>query len=147
MLHELDAQLLNIFGVENHRVLTHCDLSETNILVDADAGHITGIVDWSLAKTMPFGLELDALLLLSGYRDMAGWHDYTCRQKLLSTFWDIFWNLTGILNDQRVTLLKTFNAAARIGALLRYAFRRTQNGSPTMELLPTDKIAQQAYIW
>lgn len=146
-LQSLEAQLPRIFGGGNRTVLAHRDLSETNILVDEDTGHITGIVDWSLAKPMPFGLELDALLLLSGYRDMSGWHAYSCRPKLGTAFWGTFWTLTDIPEEQRMGLLEMFNAAAQIGALLRHAFKRGANGAPSMELLPTKDIAPQALIW
>lgn len=71
-------------------MLTHGDLSLTNILVDETSHQITGLVDWSLATVSPFGLELDFLLLTMGYMDFSGWHDYECKALLQTAFWDEF---------------------------------------------------------
>ncbi|KAJ5653781.1 hypothetical protein N7490_000784 [Penicillium lividum] len=39
-------------------VLNHGDLSETNIFVDHNTGHLTGVIDWAEAKMCPFGFSL-----------------------------------------------------------------------------------------
>ncbi|KAH8692293.1 hypothetical protein BGW36DRAFT_400336 [Talaromyces proteolyticus] len=73
------------------QILTHNDLSETNILVDVETFEITGVIDWSLAKELSFGLELDSLLLTIGCMELSGWHNYTCCMLLLDAFGDEFW--------------------------------------------------------
>ena len=39
-------------------VLTHPDLSNMNIFVDPEPGHLTGIVDWADPTIEPFGIAL-----------------------------------------------------------------------------------------
>lgn len=73
------------------QVPTHGDLSVTNILVDEDSLEITGVVDWSLATIMPFGLDLDILLLTTGFMDLRDdWRDYACKARLQAISWDEF---------------------------------------------------------
>ncbi|KAK8850934.1 Tudor domain-containing protein 15 [Apiospora arundinis] len=55
-------------------VLTHGDISESNILVDPDDGRITGIIDWAEAEVSPFGLALWGLESILGYMNPEGWH-------------------------------------------------------------------------
>lgn len=128
----LEGSLPKLFHSENVQVLTHGDLSLTNILVDEDTCAITGIIDWSTASVRPFGLELDVLFLMSGYMDMEGWHDYSCREKIHTTFWHEFWNAIGLegqmMRDEVRVMAET---AAQIGAILRYAFQRDESGAPT----------------
>ena len=54
--------------------LNHGDLSEMNILVDPDTGHITGIIDWVKAKVCPFGIPLWGLENILGNMNARGWH-------------------------------------------------------------------------
>lgn len=120
-------------------VLTHGDLSQTNILLDPDTLEVTAIVGWSLAAVRPFGLELDTLFLLTGYMDVSGWHGYSCRSRLLEAFWDEFWIATGIedgVSMQRKTIRRIAEAAGNIGAILRYGFAPTAYGSPIDSLRP-----------
>ena len=72
IISELEHRLPILFSQEYPQVLTHGDLSRTNILVDKDMYEITGIVDWSLVTVLPFGMELDCLLLTTGYMDLSG---------------------------------------------------------------------------
>jgi aminoglycoside phosphotransferase len=69
-----------LFSQGHPQVLTHGDLSRTNILVDKDTYEITGIVDWSFAAALPHGAGLPSLG--DGYRGLSGWHDYACRSQL-----------------------------------------------------------------
>jgi hypothetical protein len=138
-LSELQTVLPVLYTGEYPQVLAHGDLSKTNILVDPDTYEITGIVDWSLAAVQPFGMELDCLYLMTGYMDLNGWHDYACRPRLLEAFWAEFWASAGIRDEggstrQRVRAIA--EAAAKIGAVLRYAFDRNDDGSPS-EVLST----------
>ncbi|GLB11037.1 hypothetical protein AtubIFM57258_007452 [Aspergillus tubingensis] len=120
---------------EDVQVLTHNDLSQTNILISKDNFEISGIVDWSLTKVLPFGMELDTLLLSTGYMDLSGWHSYTCRDRMISYFWDEFWAHSRVFDDLRQHEIRTMAMqATRIGAVLRYAFQRNADGSPSEEL-------------
>ncbi|GAA92554.1 hypothetical protein AKAW_10668 [Aspergillus luchuensis IFO 4308] len=129
------ASLPDLFNQEYVQVLTHNDLSQTNILISEDNFEITGIVDWSLAKVLPFGMELDTLLLSTGYMDLSGWHNYTCRERMISYFWDEFWAHCRVFDDKRQHEIRTMAMqATKIGAVLRYAFQRNADGSPSEEL-------------
>lgn len=117
------------------RILTHNDLSQTNVLVNEKTFEITGIVDWSLARVLPFGMELDTLLLATGYMDLSGWHYYTCRLKLLNSLWDEFWAQCQVYDDVRQQEIRTAaTQATKIGAVLHHAFQRNHDGSPSEEL-------------
>jgi hypothetical protein len=52
-------------------VLNHGDLIPSNILVDAEAGAIQGVVDWAEAEWLPFGTCLYALEHFLGYLESA----------------------------------------------------------------------------
>lgn len=138
---ELERSLPTLFGQEYPQVLTHGDLSVTNILVHEDTYEITGIVDWSLAAILPFGMELDCLFLTTGYMVRDGWHDYACCFQLREAFWSEFWTASGIKDSARRNVRNMAERAAQIGAILRYAFRRNANGSPSEALASEDALA------
>ncbi|KAK8047004.1 hypothetical protein PG996_015068 [Apiospora saccharicola] len=106
------------------QVVTHGDLSQTNILVGPETLAITGLVDWSLAKIAPFGLELSALRLLSGAMSSDGWTDRAFRPETEAAFWDEFWRCTAITDaGERETVRKMAELSCKLGVILRYAFR------------------------
>ncbi|OJD10568.1 hypothetical protein AJ78_08462 [Emergomyces pasteurianus Ep9510] len=140
---ELERSLPTFFGQEYPQVLTHGDLSRTNILVDEDTYEITGIVDWSLAAILPFGMDLDCLFLTTGYMDRDGWHHYACRSRLHEAFWAEFWSASGVMdNAWRDQVRDMAERAAMIGAILRYAFQRNADGSPSEAL-----VSERASTW
>ncbi|KAF4983608.1 hypothetical protein FZEAL_1017 [Fusarium zealandicum] len=100
MLSKLIESLPSLFSQDYPQVLTHGDFSVTNILVDENKFEITGIVDWSLAAVMPFGMDLDMLFIASGFMTRRGWHDYACKPLLQDTFWNEFWAVSGIKGEQ-----------------------------------------------
>lgn len=135
---DLVHSLPTLFGQEYPQVLTHGDLSRTNILLDEDTYEITGIIDWSLAAILPFGMDLDTLFLTTGYMDLEGWHDYGCHTRLREAFWSEFWSAAGISDHaQRGQIRDMAEQAAKISAVLRYAFRRNPDGSPSEALAPS----------
>jgi hypothetical protein len=132
---ELEHNIPKLFASDYPQVLTHGDLSTTNILVSEHTYEITGIIDWSLATILPFGMELDSLFLVTGYMDRGGWHDYACRSRLQEVFWVEFWSASGIGDDRRRGKVRDMaEQAARIGAILHYAFQRNADGSPSEAL-------------
>jgi hypothetical protein len=136
---ELERSLPILFKQTYPQVLTHNDLSQTNILVNEKTFEITGIVDWSLARVLPFGMELDSLLLATGYMDLSGWHNYTCRLQLLNAFWDEFWTQCRVYDDVRRQEVRTIAMqATKIGAVLHHAFQRNADGSPSEELTTSE---------
>lgn len=143
---DLEQTLPALFASDYPQVLTHGDFSLTNILVSEDTYEITGIIDWSLTAKLPFGMELDALFLMTGYLDRDDWHDYACRSRLHEVFWDEFWSASGIGDvEQRDNLCSMAVRAARIGAILRYAFQRNADGSPS-EVLASEGASTWRYL-
>lgn len=144
-LRRLTEVLPALFSEDYPQVLTHGDFSLTNILVDEDTLDITGIVDWSLATVQPFGMDLDILYMTTGFmtRD-GGWHYYACKKKLLDLFWEEFWSASRIEGkDRRARVKDLAEAAGQIGAILRQAFRRNNDGSPSEEVsLGGSRLAQ-----
>ncbi|KAJ5945854.1 hypothetical protein N7454_002693 [Penicillium verhagenii] len=129
---ELESSLSVLFGKTYPQVLTHGDLSHTNILVDEKTLEITGIVDWSLARVLPFGMELESFVSATGCMTLNGWQSYTCRQQLLDAFWEEFWNQCRISDiSRRQEIRDMAMQAAKIGGLLHHAFERNEDGSPS----------------
>lgn len=71
-INEIELELHNLSKVGFLQVLTHGDLSQTNILPSKQDLSITGIVDWSFASVLPFGMELDIIRLTTGNMDLHG---------------------------------------------------------------------------
>lgn len=147
-LSSLAESLDSLFDQNYPQVLTHGDFSITNILVDEESFEITGIVDWSLAAIMPFGMDLDILFLTTGFMTLEGWIDYACKQRLLDIFWEELWAASGIEEaDRREKLRASAEAAGKIGALLRLAFRRNADGSPSEDVLVSESRMKQLRAW
>ncbi|KAM0401830.1 hypothetical protein HYE67_002823 [Fusarium culmorum] len=148
VLSKLIEALPSLFGREYPQVLTHNDFSVTNILVDDNTFEITGIVDWSLTTVMPFGLDLDMLFLATGFMTLDGWHDYACKPQLQDLFWDEFWVSSGVEDeDLRRKTQDLAKTAGQIGAILRLAFRRNDDGSPSEEVLVSERRIGQLKAW
>lgn len=110
-------------------------------MVDKDTYEITGIVDWSLAAILPFGMDLDCLFLTTGYMSHNGWHDYACSPRLREAFSTEFWSATGVRDAaRRAQVRDTAERAAAIGAILRYAFQRNADGSSSDVLLSDEAL-------
>ena len=146
---ELEESLPSLFSQDYPQVLTHGDLSRTNILVDQHTYEITGIVDWSLATVLPFGMELDSLYLFTGCMSRSGWHDYACYVELRKGFWEEFWATSGIEDDSgyREKIRSMAESAAKIGAILRYAFQRNADGSASEVVLAPNKVPEYLRTW
>ncbi|EAU36573.1 predicted protein [Aspergillus terreus NIH2624] len=116
---DLRGELPIIFGPSYPLVLGHGDLCEMNILVDPEAGGITGIIDWAEAMILPFGMSLWGLLSMLGTMDSQGWHYHANASQLESVFWEIFYENAGQVSagDKRAIIV-----AERAGLLLRYGF-------------------------
>ncbi|KAM0433323.1 hypothetical protein ACHAPT_004199 [Fusarium lateritium] len=144
----LIEKLPSLFSQDYPQVLTHGDFSVTNILVDENEFEITGIVDWSLAAVMPFGMDLDMLFLATGFMTRDGWHDYACKPRLQDTFWEEFWAVSGTEGEERRGRVRGLaEAAGQIGAILRLAFRRNADGSPSEEVLVLESRVKQLRVW
>ncbi|QPH19218.1 hypothetical protein C2857_004392 [Epichloe festucae Fl1] len=146
-LSKLMDTLPALFSPDYPQVLTHGDFSVTNILVDENEFEIVGIVDWSLAAMMPFGMDLD-IGLITGFMTRDGWRDYACKSMLQDTFWDEFWAESGIEESElRARIHILAKAASTIAAILRLAFRCNADGSPSEEVLISESSVEQLKAW
>ncbi|KAI0393096.1 hypothetical protein F5Y17DRAFT_467094 [Xylariaceae sp. FL0594] len=143
-LSKLIEALPSLFSQHYPQALTHGDFSVTNILVDKGTLEITGVVDWSLASVMPFGMDLDILYLATGIMTRDGWKDYTAQPQLREAFWNEFWAVSGIEGEERRARTRRLaEAAGQIGAILRLAFRRNDDGSPSDVVVPASEFGRQ----
>lgn len=143
IINKLEQILPILFSHGYPQVLTHNDLSSTNILVDQETLEITGIVDWSVAKVLPFGMELFCLSMITGYMALDGWHDYTCRDKLHHAFWEEFSSAYTGHGNNSIRLKEArevVQLAAKLGALLHFAFQRSADGSPSEEMATSEGL-------
>lgn len=146
MIDELIQVLPTLFSAEYSSVLTNGNMSLTNIRVDEATYEITNIVDWSLAKVLPFGMDLDVLFLVTGYMGLSNWRDYECKQFMLDCFWDGFWvSVEPHVDRGRVGMLA--EKAAMIGALLRYGFTRREDGASDSVISVFDRDSALLRAW
>lgn len=130
--------LPGLFTPSYPQVITHGDLSLTNILVQPSSLAICGIVDWSLAIILPFGLDLDIQFLTTGFMDHEGWYNYEYGPRMREAFWEGFFLIFagGDWDDkERGKTRQEAETAAKIGAVLRYTFKRNADGSAGTELV------------
>lgn len=102
-------------------VLTHSDLSNTNILVDSDSGHLTGVVDWADASIEPFGIALWGLESILGCSGPQGWayhgNDVSHSRRLFRMVF--LAEIRGALSDETRRAIEELRT---LGLLLRYGF-------------------------
>ena len=117
-----DRTLTNLDGIMRSLpwVLTHDDLSDMNILVKSDTGHLTGVVDWADADVQPFGVALWGLESVLGRSGPQGWfwlsNDLPHHRQL---FYHTFWDEVGGLSDKQC---QSIERARILGILFRYGF-------------------------
>lgn len=112
-------ELPNLFIPTYPLVLTHGDLCEMNIMVNPEAGGITGIIDWAEAKVLPFGMSLWGVQNMLGFMDSSGWHYHENSSQLETLFWEVFHRNVGAISSDDQQAIKI---AERAGLLLRYGF-------------------------
>ncbi|KAJ5656823.1 hypothetical protein N7507_008773 [Penicillium longicatenatum] len=146
LIDELIQVLPTLFSAEYPSVLTNGNLSLTNIRVDEATYEISNIVDWSLVKVLPFGMDLDVLFLVTGYMGSRNWRDYECKQFMLDCFWDEFWaSVEPSVDRGRDRFIA--EKAALIGALLRYGFTRREDGASDSVVSVSDRDTALLRAW
>ncbi|KIW39706.1 uncharacterized protein PV06_08295 [Exophiala oligosperma] len=128
-LRRVRAELPLLFAPTYPLVLSHGDLSEFNIYVDVNTGHLTGIIDWAEACILPFGISLWSLENILGHMDARGWHYYDNHHMLGDLFWQTFEEAVGGVSEADRQAIRV---ARMVGFFLRYGFVR-ENG---VRLLP-----------
>lgn len=118
-LQKVKHELPTIFDDHYPFVLTHLDLLPWNVLVDED-GHITGIIDWWDAQTIPFGVALQGFFfMLLGWMDRENkvWYCYAEHLEIEQLFWDTFESIAGKMTAQEK---RSMEATQMLGYFLRY---------------------------
>ncbi|KAJ5882722.1 uncharacterized protein N7473_011156 [Penicillium subrubescens] len=119
VISKLREELPAIFAPTYPLALTHADLCEMNLIVDAKLGGINGIVDWAEAKILPFGMSLWGFQNMLGIMNSSGWHYHENSSRLEGIFWDTFHSQVGKISDVEKKAMKI---AERTGLVLRYGF-------------------------
>lgn len=120
VIENTDQSLYEIL-YHGHWVWTHSDLSDMDILVDPDSGHLTGVIDRAHAGIGPFGIALWGLESVLGSSGPYGWSYF--RDEVLSSrklFREMF--LKGIGMSVSVQTCRAIEEARTLGVLLRYDF-------------------------
>jgi hypothetical protein len=112
-------------------VLNHGDVIPSNIMVDASACSLTGLVDWAEAEYLPFGTCLYGLeYLLGAYSssarrdsiiDVQRFQYYACADELRLVFWARLKSRVPALEEDERTMQAVL-LAKTIGTLLWYGF-------------------------
>ncbi|EHK41126.1 hypothetical protein TRIATDRAFT_321380 [Trichoderma atroviride IMI 206040] len=104
--------------------LTHGDLLPGNMMVDAETGHLTGLIDWAEAEWLPFGMALYGVEEVLGEDrpcSEGGFRYFDDHEELRRVFWDEFLSFIGrdgIMDHHRLGLLREAGAARKLGILL-----------------------------
>lgn len=89
-------------------VLLHRNLGTSDILVDPDSCHLTGVVDWAGAEISPFGLNLHHLEAFTGALHLKnGWRRYGDYEELQGLFWRTFGEEVGGLTAEMKKAIET----------------------------------------
>lgn len=123
-------------------VLTHSDLSNTNILVNSDSGHLTGVVDWADASIEPFGIALWGLESILGCSGPQGWayygNDVSHSRALFRMV--LLTEIGGAISDET---RRAIEEVRTLGLLLRYGFSWEDGAEkPTQETTLLDVFLQ-----
>ena len=116
-LDEVRQHLPTLVSGDFPLALTHSDLNELNILVDAGTGIITGVIDWTDAGIQPFGLTLYALEKFIGSMGQDGWVYLNNASVLKDEFWRAFAHYAGPISQSQ---MESIQIARKAGYLLRY---------------------------
>lgn len=102
--------------------VTHGDLLPGNMMVDAETGELTGLIDWAEAEWLPFGMALYGVEEVLGEdTSEGGFRYYDDHEELRQLFWDEFLSFIEqdrITGDDRLELLREAEAARKLGILL-----------------------------
>ncbi|KAK5996807.1 hypothetical protein PT974_02150 [Cladobotryum mycophilum] len=124
-LKDVRSSLPRLFSPEYPLAVNHGDLSQTNILIDPDGGHITGIIDRTEARISPFGIPLWEVDSVLGYMNSGGWHYHDGYLELRALFWQTFEGAVGSVSYETRCLI---DVARMAGLFLRYGFASDGDG-------------------
>jgi Ser/Thr protein kinase RdoA (MazF antagonist) len=99
LLDKLKRQLPSLVTDDYPMVINHWDLLENNIHVDAQAGHLTGIVDWRDAEVGPFAMQLWGQENILGIPTSTGMRFHLQHVQLRRLFWQKFYEEIGDVSE------------------------------------------------
>lgn len=99
-------------------VLTHGDITASNIMVHSSTGHLTGFVDWAEAERLPFGTCLYGLEEILGEITSAGFRYHSDAEYLRRLFWREL--VIGIPELKQAEVLNAVKVSRDLGVLLWY---------------------------
>lgn len=82
-----------------------------NILINPKTGNITGIIDWSKSRILPFGFALYRLENLLGRMHSEGWHYYNHHRVLENLFQKTFQKKAEGTSDANLYLIRSARMA------------------------------------
>lgn len=98
----------------------HADLCDTNILVEPESGKITGVLDWSDAQVLPFGLNLHAVEAFTVHLNLDPEGLESSDHKAMQTvFWETLGKEVGSLSEEAI---RTIKKASALGVLMGWGF-------------------------
>ncbi|KAG4027560.1 hypothetical protein MFRU_029g00830 [Monilinia fructicola] len=97
-------------------VLTHGDITSGNIIINPLTHHLTGLVDWTEAESLPFGICLYGLEEILGEITTTGFHYHPDAKYLRNVFWAEL--LTQIPELKKDALMRAVGLARDLGVLL-----------------------------
>lgn len=111
-------------------VLLHRDFGTTNIMVDEESCHLTGVIDWAEAEICPFGQNLHSLQALTGKLHFrTGWARYEDYDAPQGFFWTTFRDCFG--GEWSAETRRAIHTARIMGLLLSRGFTpRLANMAP-----------------
>ncbi|RYP90013.1 hypothetical protein DL770_003858 [Monosporascus sp. CRB-9-2] len=113
-----DRDISLLFSDNWPQVISHGDLSELNMLLDETTLSINRIIDWSLARMRPFGMELSTLRRTSGNMNGHGRSNYTCH------------------DTERRRIEDTAELPCKLEAILGYTLTKNPDGTLQNVLVP-----------
>ncbi|ESZ93793.1 hypothetical protein SBOR_5822 [Sclerotinia borealis F-4128] len=115
--HTAKRILKNIQHVESLPwVLTHGDITPSNIMINPLTHHLVGLVDWAEAESLPFGVCFYGLEEILGEISPTGFHYHPNASYMRTIFWT---ELTARIPElKRDYLMKGVKLARDLGVLL-----------------------------
>ncbi|EGX91068.1 Aminoglycoside phosphotransferase [Cordyceps militaris CM01] len=101
-------------------VLLHKDFGSSNVLVEKDSCHLTGVIDWAEASIGPFGTNLHSIQSFAGSMHLRnGWTRFPDYEAFEQRFWSTLGTKVGGLSEETVITIKK---ARVLGLLLSHGF-------------------------
>jgi hypothetical protein len=127
-------------------VLLHRDFGTSNVLVDAESCHLTGVIDWAEAQICPFGQNLHSLEAFTGtFHLRNGWRRYEDYEDLQVLFWRTFGVEIGVLLSPETK--KAIETSRIVGLLLERGFTKRFANLPSPTPISDDEAGRYNMLY